>query len=980
MDERIAGGAADEQAESHLPGRGGDAPTPSLPDFQAPHQGGWDEGHPPSGEMGAMPSAPAPLAPAAPAAAGEAWGSPAASGASAPSAHSAAPHPSAQSAPPAPAPAAAPAATTAPSAAELGARLRAIGLENPLGSLVVGVAGYVGAVLVSFLSLLAPAIFAGAAAQGAGDELGLGTEAGEMFGSTVSFLLRMPFQMVHMAVFGSWGASVSVPGQGTMEIALRFVPLLTLLALVGLPFLGGRLLERFRPGGKLLGTAVSAVLTGFVVTVISSLAALITAFRLDVPEVGLKASFHAIGIVSVLLTFLLVSAALLLGRLSARPAPGWWPLVADLAAGLRLAALHAVTVALVVGAVMWIVTFVQAAGSSDGPGSILLVLLAVPLLAGPLLGLLAGWSLLSTVNVSASADLGLLSLGSGSSSEGASIFSLPWYVWLIVLVISFAVTALMALPWSYGRRIVPNSVVALGVSWLALPAAYFIGSLLLMAVAYTSFTLGVRASLFSTDTSGGLDMSIGLAAWTPLLALLTGCFVEVISRFLAPLVVGVLPPAALSWFRGGARDAAVAASPAMPAPVTEAAVAPQIGYGASALAPVQPAASAPPASSVSVSAPSGPAAGGAGTAASTVPMTGVTVPLGGAGALGAQEGASRVPMSKRAKRIILLVIALFAAAVIALVGAVVAVNVIGSTVFGPSKQVEEYLDALVAGDAAKATTLADPNVPTAQRVLLTDPVASKAKDRISSYDITDVEVDGKSAQVTAKLTQDGVSTTKVYQLERAGTAYIVFPEWRLQPVEYPTVQVFANPDSGKLIVNGTEVDFSGVIDEYGSASVPVLPGTYTADVEVPGDKVESVPASVKATLDGTAAPDPESFLAPSLALTDAGKKQVTAEVNKKLDECAEQTVQSPEGCPFSTWAFAEKGTWSIGSYPEIEITETEEDGFVIGTTKAGEATFTYTPTYSTDGKQEKDTVDVEVSGTVTFDATDGSVGADLNTW
>ena len=56
-------------------------------------------------------------------------------------------------------------------------------------------------------------------------------------------------------------------------------------------------------------------------------------------------------------------------------------------------------------------------------------------------------------------------------NETASMFSMPWYAWLVGLLIGAIGLLLAALLWQHQRQVVPNNVVALGVSWVALPAA-----------------------------------------------------------------------------------------------------------------------------------------------------------------------------------------------------------------------------------------------------------------------------------------------------------------------------------------------------------------------------------------------------------------------------------------------------------------------------------------------------------------------------
>src|SRR5699024_6294887 len=162
-----------------------------------------------------------------------------------------APEPSAPqagaSAPQPGAPAAGAAAGTAAPAGmtpeELKQKLSSVGLVNPLPSLAVGGATYVGGIVLSVLTIVLIAIAAAVASIGNPVEAALETadmdpsEALSGIGSAV----RFPFQLVAMAMLGSLGFSKTIEGE-------------TSSASVGLP----RLPQRPRGGAVQRSRAASA--------------------------------------------------------------------------------------------------------------------------------------------------------------------------------------------------------------------------------------------------------------------------------------------------------------------------------------------------------------------------------------------------------------------------------------------------------------------------------------------------------------------------------------------------------------------------------------------------------------------------------------------------------------------------------------------------------------------------------------------------
>ncbi|MCG7309393.1 hypothetical protein [Brachybacterium sp. ACRRE] len=864
-----------------------------------------------------------------------------------------------QGSPAADGPQAMPTAPSSMSTEQVVATLRGAGLESPLRSLAVGGVAYVGALLTSLVAVLlsAAAMAVGAAGTGeVGDELDSAGIDPEGALSGIAMIVRMPFQLVAMASFGSWGTHAEFEGVA-LRASVRLLPFVVTLVIVLLAFYGGRFVQRGRTTG-LLGIWVSALITGIATALFTVLAALVLAQPVPLDE-GFSLRVHAAGFDAFFGSLLLITLAIGLGRMSRRARWAWWPLVADLPAAAKLAVVHAFVIGIALGVLGAIGTTIQALADGEQPPVFVLVLL-LPLLGGQMLAALTGLPLLSSLTAKANApDLLGEFLPSSSFMGRVTVFDLPWYAWLLTILVGIGVLLVVSLPWNHGRRIVPGNIIALVVSWAALPVVYFAGGIVLLVLARVSVSFGVEGGFFG----GGEQMSgsVGLAWWTPFLALLAGVIVEVLSRFFAPLLVPVLPRRALSWFRRPLAPADASAD-------ANGSGSPATGFaeGTATGAPTGvPAGSAAfgggAATGLAAGAATGLAGGAAAGGATTVDMSG--------SAPGVQE---RRPLSKKARRRLIAGFAGAGAICVLVVGLVIAYNVIARTVYAPEKSVDAYLSALEDGSASQASELAPANVPTAQQVLLTDEIAGAAAQRPDSHEITatDRQDDG-SAQVTARITQDGVTSERTFTVERAGRSAVVFPSWRLGAVEYSTLRLVVDQGTSTILVNDQEVDVSGLDLSPGYVDLPALPGTYTVSLPAASDLVTVTDSEVPVLVEPSG--DEDTYASPFYQLSEAGQKEVQNQVNAKIDECATSKDAAPEDCPFEAYVYDQvddSGSWKIEDYPTVTVEE--EDGwyFSTGYDDAGSAVYSYKQEpFLDDEKPTDETSDssIMVSGAVTVD-------------
>lgn len=917
-------GADSDDTTTTLPAFGSEAPTHEMPPAPPAYTGS------PAPWSGASPDAPPAPGAYPPASADQVPdgypGSPAAFSPAAGAQQSAAPAP-------------------APSVdlAAVGVKATALGISNPLPALAVAGATWVGGLVAAVITLVLLSIVGAVLGGGGMSSSPLPSEL-EDVSAGAGTLFAAPFQLLALAGLGSFGARMEVPLIGNASLSLRFIPLLATLALVLLPYFGARLVVRRRGPARILGIAVEALLAGFVVALLVTLGALI--FAVSVPlEDMVTLRLHAAGADSFFGTWLIVGVAYAIGQILASRGPSRHGRFTDLLAGVRLAILHAVVFSAVVFAGMWIWAIIQSIREGDG---VMLAIVGLPLLAlaflGQFIASACGLGMLGSLVASG----GLGSFGLGGTGVGAtqyaSIFSAPWWVWLLTLLLGLVLLALTAAVWGSGRTIIPGDATAMVVSWAALPLVYFLGTILLAIIGHVGGSLSV-------PDQGSLGFSLGLAPWVPFLALLVGAAVEGLSRLLSPLVGGMVPAFAERLVRGRHGQASpVSGAPDVLSPT-----------GAAPWAAGAAPAAAPAAAGSAAQAGSGAAQAGSTASAPVV----APVPLGGT--------SQRAPMTKEAKQRLLLILGLLGAAVALVVAAIVAIVVMRSTIFSPKHEVESYLDALTAGDYSAASQIAPPNAPNANRVLLTDAVGAKTEKRITSYTIDDVTVAEDSATVTATLDQDGERTQQTFTVDRAGSRFLVFPEWKLGEIDYSTLSFYLPQGVQKVTVNGVEVEVGKLEtspDEMGYevASLPVLPGTYEFTGPALGEYVEAEPVSTTVAADGAVADSSGGYVYLNYIINDAGQKKVQEDVNAKIDECAATGQPEPSGCPLDAYAYNDTaGTWSVTSYPVVTLEQGDEGAFYLQTETDGAATFSYTydsfgtPTPMT----QEDTI--TVNGTVTFD-------------
>lgn len=846
----------------------------------------------------------------------------------------------AAAAPPGPATSGAAQQDSAEALAALRAQLARVGIGRVLPTLAVAPVAYVAALIAA--AVLEVLIVLAGVVGGAGGETSAYTE--DLTGGTeteisgIAAILRTPFQLLALATFGSYGGSATVPLAGEVSASLRFLPFAVTLVLVLVAFLGASRLRRRYSAGGAAGIAITSLGGGLIAGLLVLIGARVTAQPIPLEEM-LTVSVHAAGADAFFGATLLVGVALALGQLRGRERTGLWAVLAEAAAGIRLAVSHAVLVTVMVGAWLWLLWALRSILDGE-PGAAFAPLLLVPVLLGQLLAYISGLSMLSSGSAALSGSVTEY-LGDVGTPQRFWIGDLPWYAWLVALLLALVSTVLVSVVWYRGRDYALRGIAGLVTSWVVLPLGYLLVSLVLMVLGHA------RVGVSVANLGDGVA-SLSLAAWTPVLALLVAVVVEVLARFLAPVLAPVVPAVATRWFQRRTPAASVADLPGQPS-----------GQGA----PSGLAASAGWTTDTGQMAGTGPMAG--------TDQAATTAPIGYAPA-----PAPREPMSPRSRRRVVRG-AIGAGLVLVLaVGAVVAYSVVSAVVYTPSRQVEAYLDAVQAGDYGAAAEAVPPNVSNPERVLLTDEIGAATEGGLTGYTIGEVERDGDTATVTATLDQDGVRTEQVFTLSRTGRSAGVFPAWEMDEVPYVSIDVYVPAEGGSLDVNGVAVDLSGIpreIDEEGFEKVvlPVLPGAYTITYTGTNEYLTMTPHELSIPVSAEGTEEGDYIVWRDAEINEDGEAAVEQELRSLLDTCAEQTVQDPEGCPFSAYVWSSEdveGTWEITSYPTYTLEAYGEGSFYLSTDYGtGTAEFTYTDEdYFGEELEQTDTSTIDLSGFVTF--------------
>jgi hypothetical protein len=314
---------------------------------------------------------------------------------------------------------------------------------------------------------------------------------------------------------------------------------------------------------------------------------------------------------------------------------------------------------------------------------------------------------------------------------------------------------------------------------------------------------------------------------------------------------------------------------------------------------------------------------------------------GGPGGPGFPQSPPRPPADPAKKKKIILFSSIAAGIVLLLIIAIVAVNAINTTQYGPEATVKNYLTAISQGKASAANKLVDPGVSKGAAALLSDDVLKESKELMKNPKITDVSTRGDSANVEVSYSIDGTVFDGALQLSKDGKQGVFFDKWKIDKPLLASVYVYTT--EGNLVsVNGVDVDFGK------NYELVAYPAAY--EIGAPESSFFEAEAQTFVAATGSKAnyDSIDLELAPTQELTDAVQEQV----NAYLDTCATQTVPNPENCGLrSLYYFDFSGepsfSYKVDKYPVVTV---DESGAFFDATK-GNVTGTATGELSYPGGQ-----------------------------
>lgn len=281
--------------------------------------------------------------------------------------------------------------------------------------------------------------------------------------------------------------------------------------------------------------------------------------------------------------------------------------------------------------------------------------------------------------------------------------------------------------------------------------------------------------------------------------------------------------------------------------------------------------------------------------------------LGPAGTL------ERMTDQKRMQRVLTIWVTAF---VLLLAAAVAGIMLVNQKVFGPQALVNELYGHLVAGEGGKALGLLGAEVPAGNAVLLDGEGLKNSIAPIKKFgvsEVSDVPGEKDSVEVTANYEVFGSEKSVTYQLHRAGRDWLFFDRWAFDATTLPVVTVSADTTT-QIKVNGLDSPLA-----KGTQTLPVFaPSVVDASFSTPNFQSRAKSVLVN---NPRAKPKKVELLTEP---TDELIAAIDAKLRTYLDDCAEQNVLMPTGCPMSyrtnSRVNADSIKWSISSYPKPVLT------------------------------------------------------------
>ncbi|MEV8252686.1 hypothetical protein AB0O95_01845 [Rhodoglobus sp. NPDC076762] len=273
---------------------------------------------------------------------------------------------------------------------------------------------------------------------------------------------------------------------------------------------------------------------------------------------------------------------------------------------------------------------------------------------------------------------------------------------------------------------------------------------------------------------------------------------------------------------------------------------------------------------------------------------------------------------------------------------VTTVLIVNATLFSANGFVRSYLGALARHDMTAALHIADIHLPDEHGAASDDgsgatpidttgagsmllagshdllrPSALSTLENIEAGERT-VNTDGTES-VTFEFDLDGTRSTSTFTVERDGSRFGVFAQWKFVTSPLTIVRLTVANAQG-FTANGSE--FVTRTQDTPAPYVVLTPSSF--EISHTSTYLTADPIIVTATEPGATVRARLEIVANQTMVA-----QVQREVNEYLDECATQVVLLPTGCPFGqpmANRIVTTPEWSIASYPEVTLVPGEANG------------------------------------------------------
>ncbi|MGO1977035.1 hypothetical protein [Brachybacterium tyrofermentans] len=270
-----------------------------------------------------------------------------------------------------------------------------------------------------------------------------------------------------------------------------------------------------------------------------------------------------------------------------------------------------------------------------------------------------------------------------------------------------------------------------------------------------------------------------------------------------------------------------------------------------------------------------------------------------------------------------------------------------SATTGPEQAATDFLQALVDGDLERVREHVE-HAPDASGAALTSPILEAAGDRLESFTIDEVEVDGDTATVTVTLDNGSTTTTSRLPLAARDDGAFSPVRWELEPVQLPEFLLDVPLGVQEITVNGVRLPIADLNVEQNLYSprvaLQLLPGTYQVTLGDPGPWQEPVEVSLSAPPTLGTWRKPIEGAVP--ALSAEGRQEVQGQVDALPRDCPGTASTLSGDCPFALAGPEEPtadpsdptGTWTL--VDPIPVDSRGVDSFLWLLDGAGTAQFT----------------------------------------